>query len=246
MLLQQKKDNKFLIILFFSIIFHLLIIYTFHINLHHNKKIEGDFHEIEINLNDYNTISFKGEELPINNIPKIPNINVNQIENIDKNINKKFKIQKEKIEIFKNSNLSEIPKSIPTTYPSSNITKISQSFENVHSKNNNNSSSKSIENNSQEIISSYLMLINERIKRNVKYPFIAKKNGIEGKVIVQFKILKDGKVRNIKIIKSSGFDILDKYAIKAILSSVPFPHLPRNLGKNNLTIEVPINFFLED
>ncbi len=242
MLLQQKRDNKLLIILFFSIIFHFLIIFTIHINIYKEKKSKENFNEIELNLNDYNTTSFETEKLPITNIPQIPKIKTNSSENVDKNIDKNLKIQKEKIKNFKFSNLTDIPKFIPLTYPSSKNTKISKSFKNKQIGN----SSNIVDKNSKKILFSYLLLINKIIKKNVKYPFIAKKNGIEGKVIIQFKILKDGKVKNIKIVKSSGSKILDKSAIKAILSSVPFPGFPKNLGKNSLTIKVPINFFLED
>ncbi len=247
MLLQQKRNNKLLIILFFSIIFHLLIIFTIHINIYKEKKSKGNFNEIELNLNDYNTTSFETEKLPITNIPQIPNIKTNSSENVDKNIDKNLKIQKEKIKNFKFSNLTDIPKFIPLTYPSSKNTKISKSSKNKQIGNSNNTANNNTANkNSKKILFSYLLLINKIIKKNVKYPFIAKKNGIEGKVIIQFKILKDGKVKAIKIVKSSGSKILDKSAIKAILSSVPFPGFPKNLRKNSLTIKVPINFFLED
>ncbi len=242
LLLQQKRDNKLLIILFFSIIFHFLIIFTIHINIYKEKKSKGNFNEIELNLNYYNTTSFETEKLPITNIPQIPNIKTNSSENVDKNIDKNLKIQKEKIKNFKFSNLTDIPKFIPLTYPSSKNTKISKSFKSKQIGNSSNTADK----NSKKILFSYLLLINKIIKKNVKYPFIAKKNGIEGKVIIQFKILKDGKVKDIKIVKSSGFKILDKSAIKAILSSVPFPGFPKKLERNSLAIKVPINFFLED
>lgn len=43
------------------------------------------------------------------------------------------------------------------------------------------------------------------ISDNIKYPKEAKKNKIEGKVIVQFTVNKQGKVEDIKIVRGIGF-----------------------------------------
>ena len=48
---------------------------------------------------------------------------------------------------------------------------------------------------------------NEMLKfiySNIKYPSLARQNGVEGKVIVQFEIGKEGEVRNPKIVRNIG------------------------------------------
>ncbi|MGB8656670.1 MAG: cell envelope integrity protein TolA [Candidatus Zixiibacteriota bacterium] len=46
------------------------------------------------------------------------------------------------------------------------------------------------------------------------------------RVTVYFKILRDGEVLDAKVEKSSGIDLFDQSAMRAILSNAPFPPLP--------------------
>lgn len=57
------------------------------------------------------------------------------------------------------------------------------------------------------------------IASHVKYPELAKENGIQGKVFVQFVVEKDGSVSNVKVVR--GVDsTLDKEAVR-VISSMP-------------------------
>ena len=51
--------------------------------------------------------------------------------------------------------------------------------------------------------------------KHLKYPKKAKENGIEGKVFVQFVVLKNGEIRDVKILKGAH-EMLDKEAIRVI------------------------------
>ena len=53
------------------------------------------------------------------------------------------------------------------------------------------------------------------ISRNFKYPEIAKANGVEGRVILEFVVEKDGKVGRVKILRG-----LDKHVDKAAIEVV--------------------------
>lgn len=68
------------------------------------------------------------------------------------------------------------------------------------------------------------------------YPAEAARRGLEGKVGLEFTILKNGNVRGIKVIKSSGFEILDKAIKEAIKLAAPFSPLPKNLNKESLVV----------
>ncbi len=48
------------------------------------------------------------------------------------------------------------------------------------------------------------------------YPYIAKKRGYEGKVILRLLVGKDGKVKKVVVVKSSGYRILDEEASKTL------------------------------
>ena len=55
-------------------------------------------------------------------------------------------------------------------------------------------------------------------------------------VIVGFTIMKEGRIRDLSIEKSSGINSLDTSALRAIKYSVPFPPLPKSYDKNELSV----------
>jgi len=68
--------------------------------------------------------------------------------------------------------------------------------------------------------------IKDLIHKHLIYPAKAKKMGWEGKVITSFIVSSGGYARDVRISKSSGYEILDKNAIKAINNASPFPKPP--------------------
>jgi protein TonB len=78
----------------------------------------------------------------------------------------------------------------------------------------------------KEYIKAHFLYIKEDIQKNITYPRLARKMGWEGNVVVSFVICEDGTVINIKIVKSSGFALLDKNAVESIKKAVPFPSPP--------------------
>jgi protein TonB len=44
----------------------------------------------------------------------------------------------------------------------------------------------------------------EYIYKNVKYPAIARENGIQGRVVVQFVVEKDGKITDATVVRDIG------------------------------------------
>lgn len=77
-----------------------------------------------------------------------------------------------------------------------------------------------------------------------KYPRIAKKNGYEGTVLLKVEILKDGKVGNISIATSSGYDMLDQAAIESIQKWKFSPAKKQNECIDQW-VNLPINFDLK-
>ncbi|MDO8734616.1 MAG: TonB family protein [Elusimicrobiota bacterium] len=56
------------------------------------------------------------------------------------------------------------------------------------------------------------------------------------KVLVYFKILKDGVVANLTVKESSGVSFIDRAAIRAITNSTPFPPLPAGYADDYLGV----------
>jgi len=75
-------------------------------------------------------------------------------------------------------------------------------------------------------LESHLSYIKDIIQKNITYPNIAQRNGWMGKVKVSFVIAYNGYAKDIEVIQSSGFKILDKNAMEAVKHSSPFPKPP--------------------
>ena len=95
-------------------------------------------------------------------------------------------------------------------------------------------------------LTEFLEKVRKRIERNKFYPLQARRMGYEGTVIISFEVLEDGRVGDIKVLKSSGYDVLDKAGIEAIRRSSPFPKLSLYTFKRELWIKVPITFKLSE
>jgi protein TonB len=85
---------------------------------------------------------------------------------------------------------------------------------------------------------SFYALIRAAIEKAKTYPLIARKRGVEGTVLVSFRIDVKGLPQNVMIVKSSGYQILDDEVQKMLRKASPFPEL-------NGEIVIPITFRLK-
>jgi len=80
---------------------------------------------------------------------------------------------------------------------------------------------------------------------NVKYPVIAQENGIQGRVICQFVVNKDGSIVDVEVVRSGGDPSLDKEAIR-VIKSMPKWKPGKQRGKAvRVKYTVPVNFKLQ-
>ena len=70
----------------------------------------------------------------------------------------------------------------------------------------------------------------ERVS-NLNYPDEAKKRGFVGTLIMTVGINVEGTIKDIKIIKSTGFKSIDDAAIHLVQISGPFENIPDNKNK---------------
>ena len=90
----------------------------------------------------------------------------------------------------------------------------------------------------------YLRLVRERIARYKKYPPLARKRELEGRVGIRFLLTAGGEVERIAISRSSGQEVLDQAALKAVRDGAPFPRPPADLLAEPHPIELTIVFTL--
>jgi len=86
--------------------------------------------------------------------------------------------------------------------------------------------------------------LNEYLAKNIQYPALAKENKIEGKVIIQFIITKDGKITNAEVIKKAGWG-LDQEAQRVIRNMPNWTPAKQNGKPVNLRYTLPIHFKLK-
>ena len=95
-----------------------------------------------------------------------------------------------------------------------------------------------------KIYQSYYGVVRNMLDSNKKYPLLSLQRRQEGTPIVEFTILKNGEIANLKV-NTSGYRLLDREAQKIVLKSAPFPPIPKSLGKRSIDLRVPINFSLQ-
>ena len=83
------------------------------------------------------------------------------------------------------------------------------------------------------------------LSENVKYPVIAQENGIQGRVICQFVVNKDGAIVDVEVVRSGGDASLDKEAVR-VIKSMPKWNPGKQRGKPvRVKYTVPVNFKLQ-
>ena len=75
-------------------------------------------------------------------------------------------------------------------------------------------------------LNDHFAYIRDRILRNVSYPDAARRMNWQGKVILSFVVTANGSVRECRVMKSSGFPMLDRNAMETVKDTAPFPRPP--------------------
>lgn len=90
----------------------------------------------------------------------------------------------------------------------------------------------------------YLSLIQQSIEQHKRYPLVARRRHIEGRVNVRFVISPTGLIDKIEIVQSSGQEILDRATLKAVREASPLPPPPAGLFAEDTVMELTIVFKL--
>lgn len=88
----------------------------------------------------------------------------------------------------------------------------------------------------------YLAKVHATVEKNKVYPRAAKRLNQTGKVHVNFDILKNGKIQNVKIVQKSKFEKLDSASIELLLNIGHFEVIPDEINKSVWNITIPISY----
>jgi len=83
----------------------------------------------------------------------------------------------------------------------------------------------------------HLSAIRAAIARTLRYPSLARRHGWQGRVVLSFVLLADGRVAALGVQSGSGFKILDEAAVAAVRDAVPLP-----APGVDVTVSIPLVF----
>lgn len=90
---------------------------------------------------------------------------------------------------------------------------------------------------------SYFAQIKRKIELVWSYPPEAGRQGLSGKLLLKFTILKNGTLAKLELIDSSGHKILDDEALRAVGMASPYPPFPKRIDKKRLHIIASFSYY---
>jgi TonB family protein len=91
----------------------------------------------------------------------------------------------------------------------------------------------------------YAKVIKERIQQHWTYPVAARENYIQGNLMIIFRLENNGNLVNSRITRSSGYQILDGFSLRAIELASPFPPFPETIPVQFLNINASFTYKLK-
>ncbi|WP_422372146.1 TonB family protein [Hoeflea sp.] len=91
-------------------------------------------------------------------------------------------------------------------------------------------------------VSNYPGKVASQLRRALRYPREARREGIKGTVVVSFTVSRNGSVGGVRIARSSGSALLDQAAGEAVRRAAPFRPIPDAAGRSRWSFSVPLAF----
>jgi TonB family protein len=87
--------------------------------------------------------------------------------------------------------------------------------------------------------------VRQRIANAKYYPRMAKRRGMEGQPIIAFTLGRQGQLTKAALVKTSGYQVLDQAALKAVHQAAPYPEIPAELKIDTFQFKLPVSFILK-
>ena len=88
----------------------------------------------------------------------------------------------------------------------------------------------------------YFTKIKQLIESQWDYPELAQRYGLQGTLTVEFIIGPYGELERLRLVRSSGSQLLDAEALRAIQAAAPFPPVPSWIKPNPLPISAAMEY----
>lgn len=83
---------------------------------------------------------------------------------------------------------------------------------------------------------SYTLKLKNKIEYIWRYPQAAAERGIQGDLLLTFTIQRNGYVSEVRVVSTSGYEVLDLEAVRAIKEASPFAPLPDSWNEDHITV----------
>jgi periplasmic protein TonB len=93
---------------------------------------------------------------------------------------------------------------------------------------------------------SYFAHLKRRIERVWAYPPDAIANGLQGQLHLKFVLRRNGEVKTVELLRSSGYKVLDKEAWDAVINAGPFERFPPTIADDELHITARFTYVLDE
>lgn len=90
----------------------------------------------------------------------------------------------------------------------------------------------------------YRARIRQAVDAHKIYPRLARRMGEEGRVVLAFVIEADGRLVGVRVVESSGSELLDEAALGAVREAAPFPAFPAGVERKRWEFTLPLSFSL--
>ncbi|MCB2081403.1 MAG: energy transducer TonB [Hyphomicrobiales bacterium] len=92
------------------------------------------------------------------------------------------------------------------------------------------------------IIRDYDQLISEWVKRQQRFPEEARRKGLTGRGVIRVKLNRLGQTQGMRVIVSTGHDLLDETMRDMVEAADPFPPMPDAYSADFHYADIPISF----
>lgn len=96
----------------------------------------------------------------------------------------------------------------------------------------------------EDRFASYLLHLKRKIQGVWVYPRSASDQNIEGGLLLEFVLGQNGRLLDVNVLRSSGFNILDDNAVRAVQNAAPYHPLPDWLKAKRLRIRAAFNYVI--
>ena len=85
-----------------------------------------------------------------------------------------------------------------------------------------------------------------KLESHKRYPRVAERSGLNGRVVLRFTVRRDGEVINPEVVEVTGHDSFRRSALQALTRVGQLPPFPETIDRRDVLVEVPITYRFDD